>query len=295
MIPSPGKFFRNKVGTAPGLIFDHRTDLPVLIALPGVPFEMKWIWENGVQDFLIETFDPKPQEYIQFFVSGIPESSLAELLEPWEKSLNPQWQLAYLPSPGIIKLRLFKPSDDLSLFNQRIDELQHILGKFLVGQGDLSIEEILVKKLTENHLTLSTAESCTGGKIAHQITSIPGASNVFKGGIVAYDNMVKIELLGVSPHTLHQFGAVSQEVAEQMAVGVLRRMQSDLAIATTGIAGPSGGTPEKPVGTVWIAVATRQTVFSQKYIFTTLRDVNITRTSNTALSWLLNLIQSLKI
>ncbi len=293
LVPEPGNYVRNKVGTAPGLIFDSCNDLPVLIALPGVPFEMQWLWENGVDQYLRSQFDVCPNEFDQFFVAGIPESELAVKLQSWENTLPKEWQLAYLPSPGIIKLRLSRPKDNTPMYWQRIEELRILLGNLLVGEGDLTLEALVAKELTERRLTISTAESCTGGKLAHLLTRVPGASSFFKGGMVAYANEVKTNFLNVELKLIEDFGAASQAVAEKMALETQTIFQTNIAIATTGIAGPTGGTPEKPVGTVWIAIAINGKVDSQKFVFTTLRDVNITRTCNTALALTLAKIKNL--
>lgn len=293
LVPQPGNYVRNKVGTAPGLIFDSRNDLPVLIALPGVPFEMQWLWGNGVEQYIKSKFKLSPNEFDQFFVVGIPESELAVKLQSWENSLPKKWQVAYLPSPGLIKLRLSRPKNNDQIYWQRIEELKQILGTLLVGEGDLPLEVLVAKELTEKRFTISTAESCTGGKLAHLLTSVPGASSFFKGGIVAYANEVKTNLLNVEPKLIEEFGAVSRNVAERMALEAQALFRTNIAIATTGIAGPTGGTPDKPVGTVWIAIAVNESLFSQKFVFSTLRDVNITRTCNTALTLTLAKVKSL--
>ena len=219
--------------------------------------------------------------------SGIGESILAEKLQDWEKLLPQYISLAYLPSPGRVKLRLTARVEDENIGKVKIkslvSQLYPLIGEYIYGEEDKLPEEILGEMLLSKKSSISVAESCTGGRIGHLITSISGSSAYFNGGVIAYSNEVKMNLLGVKENLLMEYGAVSQEVVEQMALGVKQTLNSDYSIATSGIAGPTGGTKEKPVGTVWIAIAGPFGVESQKYFFGEIRDKNIQRASNTAL------------
>jgi len=212
-------------------------------------------------------------------VFGYSESDLAIKIADWEKNLPENIHLAYLPNYGIVKLRLSGTSDNLlSLefsLNQQIDALTLILGNAIVAYEDLPMEQVVAKLLLSQEKTVVTAESCTGGNIAHRFTSHSGSSDYFKGSVVAYDNEVKINLLGVSTDDLEKFGAVSQPVVEQMAAGVRRLLNADIAVATSGIAGPTGGSPEKPVGTVWIAACSEEKLVSKLFHFSNTREQNI--------------------
>ena len=291
-VPEKATVIQNYAGTAPCTWFDR--DEKVLVSMPGVPFEMKWLMENEVLPRLKNKFHR--DVYIKhrtISVSGIPEAALAIKLTDFENNLPPFMKLAYLPQSGIIRLRLSAycesekiAEDTISSLHQQLKEIVQI---YLIADLDKNIEVSIGEKLRAKGLTVGTAESCTGGAIAALLTSVPGSSDYFRGSIIAYSNEIKHRLLGVSNNDLAQFGAVSKQVVEQMAQGALLALGCDNAIATSGIAGPSGGTTEKPVGTVWIAVASKDTVVSRKFLFTTVREQNIQRTVNTALIMLLNL------
>jgi nicotinamide-nucleotide amidase len=222
---------------------------------------------------------------------GLPESRLAEVLENWENNLPEFISLAYLPSPGLIKLRLTAKGVNKSLLESEIAEqvrkLETIIPELICGYDSEKLEELIGKELIKLGKTLSTAESCTGGNIAHLITSISGSSEYFKGSIVAYSNDIKEILLHVNNSTIVNYGAVSKEVVEQMAKGVCKVLNTDFSIATSGIAGPTGGTKEKPVGTTWIAVSNGTKVISKLHIFGDQRERNIQRATLTALNMLL--------
>jgi nicotinamide-nucleotide amidase len=230
---------------------------------------------------------------------GLPESKLAEVLEKWENDLPESISLAYLPSPGLIKLRLTGKGENKETLEQEINkgitELQNIIPELIVGYDSEKIEDLLGQKLRKLDKTLSTAESCTGGNIAHLITSISGSSDYFKGSVVAYSNEIKQDVLGVNKSDIDTYGAVSKQVVEQMALGVCKVLNTDFAISTSGIAGPNGGTKEKPVGTTWIAVANNSGIYSKKYIFGDQRERNIQRASLTALNMLQKLILGKKL
>ena len=247
----------NKVGTARGMWFE-KDDL-VVISLPGVPFEMIHLMEKQVMPRLIEKYQTKPLKYRTIMTIGIGESYLADMICSWEDALPKDMSLAYLPQYGSVRLRIScsdtNPDSSLQRINAEIDKVLPIIQDYVYGYDDITMQEVLGQILLENKATLATAESCTGGYISHLITSIAGSSAYFKGSIVAYANKVKEEQLNVDPQNITKYGAVSEEVVKQMAEGARRALHSDYAIATSGIAGPSGGTQEKPVGTVWIAVS----------------------------------------
>jgi cinA-like protein len=258
MVPDSCKVIPNELGTAPIMWFEK--DGRVLVAMPGVPFETKRALTHVVPA-LLEHFGEHPViRHRHFTVTGICESSLAQVLESWEDSLPEGMHLAYLPNPGYIRLRLDAVGCDEEAVEQeldaRVDALLPMLGENLIYQGDFSPERMLMKRLGERGFTMATAESCTGGNVAHRMTMLPGVSEVFRGGVVAYDNDVKHRVLGVEEDVLASLGAVSEPVVKQMAEGACRVLGADVAVATSGIAGPGGATPGKPVGTVCIAVAT---------------------------------------
>lgn len=295
-VPAVCRILQNGHGTAPGLWFEKKGT--VFIALPGVPFEMKFLITEKVIPELLQKFSPATIVHKSVLVHGIPESHLSDRLENWEHGLKTSGlKLAYLPQPGIIKLRISYAginNEHISeIIQNHLDELRKIIPDNIFGYDDDSIEQIIGELLTERGATVSAAESCSGGKIASMITSVPGSSQYFKGSVIAYANDVKIHLLNVKPANISKLGAVSREVAEEMAIGSLHLFHSDYSVATSGIAGPDGGTPEKPVGTVWIAVASKHGAVSEKFVFGKSRETNITRTSVTALNMLMKIIKGL--
>ena len=278
----------NKMGTAPGMWFEQNGK--VLVAMPGVPYEMKGLMEDVIpmlqKRFLMDSIVHKTM-----LTYGIPESMLAERIAEWEDSLPKHLKLAYLPSPETgVRLRLSAYGGNQEQLEKEIDsefkKLEPLLGSNIYGWGEESLESAIGKLLKNKGKTVSTAESCTGGRIASLITRIAGSSAYYKGSVVAYDNSVKQRQLGVKEESLIKCGAVSRQVVEEMAKGVKEALQTDYAIATSGIAGPDGGTAEKPVGTVWIAVATPTKVISQKQQFSNNREHTITRSSAIALNML---------
>lgn len=285
MVPKDCTIIRNPVGTAPILWFNRQGKM--LVAMPGVPSEMQQAMEHEVIPRLKQQFATGVILHKTILVGQLPESVLAERIAQWEEQLNPALTLAYLPSPATVRLRLTAKGDDAQELSQLIEaavaELQPLIGEYIYGSGEVQPQTEIGRILTQWHQTLSVAESCTGGYMAHLLTGVPGSSCYFKGGIVAYSNEVKIGLLGVEPAVLERHGAVSQPVVEQMALGAQRALQTDYAIATSGIAGPSGGSVDKPVGTVWMAWATPEGVFSKKFQFGTIRERNILRSGETAL------------
>lgn len=288
LVPDVAQVIRNKNGTAPGTWFEKEGK--IVVSLPGVPYEMKAMMEHEVIPSLKKRFELPHIIHQMVYTQGVPESQLAEMLEDWENNLPQSIKLAYLPSPGRVKLRLSMEGKDKkkleqTLENQLID-LQSIIGKFIFSFSESELEVVIGNLLREKQQTLATAESCTGGYIAHLITKVSGASDYFKGAIIAYANETKINQLNVNANDIEQFGAVSQQVVEQMATGVREQLKTDYGIATSGVAGPLGGTPEKPVGTVWIAVASVKGVKSKLFQLGKERDINIERSAVAALGML---------
>jgi nicotinamide-nucleotide amidase len=289
---------KNLLGTAPGMWFEKpapgREGKCVFISLPGVPFEMKALLENEVLPRLKISFRPLAVLHRTILTQGVGESFLSEQIENWETHLPEDLHLAYLPQPGIVRLRLTGQGEDELLLRNRMEEeivkLKSLIPGYIFGEGDDTLESVTGMLLKEKGVTLSTAESCTGGYIAHLITRIPGSSGYFKGSVVAYSNEIKVKVLGVPETTLAEHGAVSEEVVREMAVNIRNRFHSDFSIAVSGIAGPEGGTAEKPVGTVWIAIAGPKGVQATKYLFGDHRERNIRRAALQALNLLRKMI-----
>ena len=266
MVPSSCRVIQNQVGTAPLMWFER--DGKVLVSMPGVPFEMQAMMEREVIPQLLAHFNNGEDiEFRTMVVTGIIESALAMRLDGFERNLPQGIHLAYLPEPGLIRLRLTGNSTDAATLNADMErltlELHAILGDHIIADGDKRLPQILGDRLRQRGLTLSTAESCTGGNIAHQITGIAGSSDYFKGAIVSYANEVKMSLLDVSEQDIIDHGVVSEPVVRQMVQGACSSLGTDCAIATSGIAGPGGGTPTKPVGTVWMAAKCGDRIIAQ--------------------------------
>ncbi len=288
-VPDNCHVINNLNGTAPGMLF-QTSEGKVVVSLPGVPFEMIAMIQNGVIPWIKEHFEIPVILNKTFLTTGIAESVLAERLISFEKNLPSNFSLAYLPSPAIVKLRLGVQGDKLEFIRNEFEsyskQLENNLGENLFGYNDDTLESVVGVLLKNNNFTLSTAESCTGGNIANLITSVSGASEYFKGSIVAYSNEVKMNILGVNKDDLDKFGAVSEQVVTQMADRVKKLLNTDFAIATSGVAGPTGGSPEKPVGTVWIAIASPTNTSAIKINVGNHRGRNITRSSLAALNLL---------
>jgi nicotinamide-nucleotide amidase len=293
MVPEKATLIPNRVGTAPVTWFDKEGK--VVVSMPGVPYEMKEVMSTEIIPRLKQRFNTPEIIHKTILVRGIPESALAIRIADWENNLPEYLRLAYLPNFNLVKLRLsavtFRPAEVREVIGKKVKELENLLQEAILADEDLPAEYLIVKWLTEQKRSLSTAESCTGGTVAQRISSIPGSSVVFQGSVVAYSNEVKKNLLGVDPQLLEAHGAVSREVAEAMATGVRGKLQTDYSIATTGIAGPGGGTDEKPVGLVWIAIATDRGVMSKEYRFNLNRQLNIERTTQTAMLLLLDQVR----
>ena len=288
-LPANAVYIQNDWGTAPGMWFEHQER--VYVSLPGVPFEMKHLMTNRILPKLTEHFQTPIIKHKMIRTVGIGESFLAERIEAWEDALPSHIKLAYLPSFGGVKLRLTATGNDNAVLDRELDEqVQNVLPlirKNVFGFDSDELETVVGKLLKERNLTLSAAESCTGGYVSAQITKVPGSSAYFWGGVVSYSNDVKVSQLGVKPETLEQFGAVSEETIRQMAEGVRRTLGTSVGIATSGIAGPDGGTPDKPVGTVWIACSTDQRTVTRLLKLGQYRDQNIQLTT----TYLLNLLR----
>jgi len=290
MVPENCTVIQNAAGTAPITWFEK--DEKVIVSMPGVPLEMKKVMSDEIIPRLQQHFKTPSVMHKTVQVYGIPESQLAIKLTDWENALPEYLHLAYLPNFGIVKLRLSGVAEDaLKLdfaMNQQIKSLTHILGDSIFAFEDKPIEIILSDKLREKGLTISTAESCTGGNIAHRLTLIAGSSDYFKGSVVAYHNDVKKNVLGVSADDLESYGAVSQQVVEQMVSGVQKITQTDLAVAVSGIAGPTGASEEKPIGTIWISVYSRSGIISRKFQFGNYNRENIIERSTLAALMMVN-------
>ena len=276
----------NDVGTAPGLWIEHQQIKYVF--LPGVPFEMKFLVTNRILPKLIDV-QREAVAHRHIITIGLGESFLAREIADIEESLPEAIKLAYLPKLGLVRLRLTQIGESENSIDYFHNLLIERLGRHVVSNSDISLEQAIVESFTQRGLKLATAESCTGGGIASSITSIPGSSSIFDCGIVAYHNTVKQNLLGVDPKVLEQYGAVSEQSVIQMAEGVKKLAYADYAIASSGIAGPGGGTPEKPVGTVWIAVSGKNKTISRLFNFKNSREINIERSIAQALAMLWNL------
>jgi nicotinamide-nucleotide amidase len=279
----------NRNGTAPAMWFERNGK--ILVSMPGVPFEMKAIM-NDVIPMLGSYFNLKTVYHKTLLTYGIPESILSEQIKEWEISLPEHLHLAYLPNPesGVrLRISAYNINDKNSLIKEidcYFDSLRKILKTAVYGENNDNLATSVGKILQQKHAMLAIAESCTGGRIASMITANAGSSKYFAGSFVAYSNAVKIKTLGVNASDMEKHGAVSEQVVCQMAQGARIALNADYAVATSGIAGPDGGSIEKPVGTVWIAIATPQKIVAQKHVLAKLRDVNISRASAIALNML---------
>jgi nicotinamide-nucleotide amidase len=284
MLPVGARIYLNKLGTASGMHFEHHGIH--FISMPGVPYEMKHLMEDYVIPFVQRELETSPILHRTLLTTGAPESVLAERLDAFENQLPPDIKLAYLPSPGLVKLRLTargRRTDLEAQLEERFAELSHLLADVAFGSEAQSLEEIIGKMLLELGHTLGTVESCTGGAIARTITAIPGSSAYFRGGIIPYHGDLKQQLLQVPKAVMMEQGQVSEPVAIQLAREGQRVLGTDWCISTTGIAGPTGATPEKPVGTVWIGIAGPGFAEARKFQFGNERGRNIQKTTLTAL------------
>lgn len=288
MVPASCKVIHNALGTAPGMWFEKNGT--IIVSMPGVPFEMKNIMEEYVLPQLSQMINGRFIIHKTILTNGIGESFLSDMISNWEDELPQYMHLAYLPSPGMVRLRLtgtgeHKPSLQLAM-NTEIEKLQNIIPQYIWGYDDDTMEALVGKLLFERKAWVATAESCTGGYIAHRLTSVPGSSAYFIGSVIAYSNEIKEKLLGVSPELLISQGAVSGQVVSKMAENCRKVLNADYAISVSGIAGPGGATADKPVGTVWVAVAGPEKTVQKLFLFGDNRERNIIKTGFAALNML---------
>lgn len=286
-VPETSRVFLNQNGTAPGMLFEKNGTK--VISMPGVPYEMEAMMENEVMPHLSEAYHLPPVLHKTILTQGIPESKLMEMIRPWEDSLDPRIKLAYLPSPGMVRLRLtealhFEEAGDY--IQRKTEELIPMLPGRIFGYDTDTMESVLMRMLEERHAKVAFAESCTGGYLAHRLTALPGSSRVYDGSVVTYGYDAKSELLGISSDLLNREGAVSEPVVVQMAEGVKKMFGTAYSISTSGVAGPDGGTAEKPVGTVWIAVSGPSGTVAKRFRFMGNRVRNIQMTMLTAFNML---------
>lgn len=285
-IPAIAEAIDNQLGTAPGIWIERNGK--IIISMPGVPYEM--------QRMMSAIILPKlNQQHVQGVIRhrivrtiGIPESQLAEMIQDWEKNLPKDIKLAYLPTKGTVKLRLTGEGENeeliLAAIQKEIDSLLPLINKYVYGFDDEEIEQAIGRLLSERNCTISTAESCTGGYLAHKITSVSGSSAWFQGGMIPYSNEVKNKQLDVPKEMLETYGAVSENVVKALAENVRKKFNTDVGLSVSGVAGPSGGSKKKPVGTVWIAYADHEKTVAKKFHFTQDRMLNIQYTATAALN-----------
>lgn len=287
-IPACCEPLPNPNGTAPGMWFEK--DGKLLVSVPGVPYEMKSLFEDHILSRLASMINGDVIIHKTVLTQGVGESFLAELIAGWEDNLPSNIRLAYLPQPGIVRLRLTATGNDKigleKMLTNQIEQLKKIIPDIIFGYDSDTLEQVIGELLKKSGATICTAESCTGGYLAHMITRVSGSSAYFKGSVIAYSNELKTSLLGVDPMLINEHGAVSREVVEAMAMGARKKLKTSYALSTSGIAGPTGGTPEKPVGTVWIALAGPKGVESRHFLFGSHRERNIHITALAALNML---------
>ncbi|MHA4895043.1 competence/damage-inducible protein A [Pedobacter sp. PWIIR3] len=289
-VPDGCVVIQNKNGTAPCMWFEQ--DSNIIVSMPGVPFEMMYLMEEEIIPRLKKVLNLPFIVHKTILTANIGESFLAAEIEPVEDQLPSHIKLAYLPKLGQVRLRLSGTGDDEEILKEEVElharQLIALIKPYVVIEDDVALEKAVLDVMESKRFTLSTAESCTGGYIAHLITKHPGSSIVYHGGAVVYANDLKISALGVSPETIQNFGAVSEQTVIEMANGALNKFKTDYAVAVTGIAGPGGEMPGKPVGTVWIAVASKNQTVAKVFKFGNKRLQNIERSASSALMMLLN-------
>jgi nicotinamide-nucleotide amidase len=292
-VPENCVVLQNKNGTAPGMWFEHQEK--VYISLPGVPFEMMILIEEEVIGRLKKKFNLPAIVHHTILTAGIGESFLAERIAPVEELLPSYIKLAYLPKLGQVRLRLsgygFNEATLRSEIDQYVRQINSLLLEFIITSEDKPLEKVILDFMEAHGLSLCVAESCTGGYLSHLLTQHPGSSKVFSGGAISYSNDLKQSMLGVSAETIQKHGAVSEETVREMVSGALKHYACDYAIAISGIAGPDGGTPDKPVGTIWIAVAGKTKTIAKQFLFGNRRMQNIERSAINALTLLYSLLK----
>ena len=285
-MPENAKLLFNKMGTAPGMWFEHNGK--VVVSMPGVPYEMKYLMTNEVIPKLSTQFTPRPVIHRTIQTIGEGESRIADRIEPVTDSLPDFVKVAFLPGLGRVRIRLTTTGDNeqelQQLLDEKVKEIVALIPEFVFGYGTDKLEEVVGKLLVEKGKYLTLAESCTGGYVSHRITANPGASAYFAGSIVPYSNTIKVNQLKVNPETLKEHGAVSEATVIEMVKGLLNLMGADIAVAISGIAGPGGGTEEKPVGTIWLAVGDNDKVVTRKLNLGKKRLQNIEYTGNQVLN-----------
>ncbi|MFN4123125.1 MAG: competence/damage-inducible protein A [Flavobacteriales bacterium] len=294
-VPENCTVIENKVGTAPGMWFEKNKK--VYISMPGVPYEMMEMMQKHILPALKEKFDAPTIYHRTLLTQGVGESQLAQWIASWENALPSHIKLAYLPSPGIVRLRISAMGNDKHIVKTEVDaqieKLREIIGRNIFGEGEQTLAGVIQELMIQKNLKLALGESCTGGFVAHLITSVPGSSAYFQGGVIPYQNEMKTFWLGVHEETLRQYGAVSEQVVREMAQGLKQLFQADYSIAISGIAGPGGATPDKPVGLVWVAVGTPGETIVRKLQFGNNRLRNIQMTSLSALNLLRKIVLGL--
>jgi len=293
-VPDVCTVIQNKRGTAPGMWFEKNGK--IFVSMPGVPNEMKGMMTDYVLPALQRHFVLPFIEHKTLLTAGIGESFLAEHIHQFEITLPQHIRLAYLPNYGMLRLRLTATGNDKNILedelNQQFSVLKELVSEWMVIDEDITLQEAVGKLLKQKNKTIGTAESCTGGYIAHLITSIAGSSDYFKGSVISYANEIKENVLHVNPETLSTEGAVSKETVHQMVQGALILLNTDYVVATSGIMGPGGGSDQKPVGTAWIAVGDREKIIAQKFWFRFDRQRNIELTATNALNMLRKFISA---
>ena len=289
LVPKKSKIIQNRVGTAPILWFEKNRK--TLVSMPGVPFEMRYAMQEEIIPRLTAQYEAKAFIKHVIYTHGVSESALAMLLNNFEEQLPSGFALAYLPGGGVIRLRLsIKGEEHLPEMDKQVEKLKNIIGNYLLIESEDSLEQVLGTILKNKGFSISLAESCSGGYLSYLFTSMPGASSYFKGGVVSYANSAKMNILNVSQSSIDKYGAVSKQVVEEMAKGAIGAFETDCAIAISGIAGPDGGTAEKPVGTVWICTICNDIIVSKQYMFGKSRENNISRSATMAVVQMLKLI-----
>ncbi len=289
MLPKACTILRNHVGTASGMWFERNGK--VFVSMPGVPYEMKHLMETGVFPKVKEQFGINELAHRTVLTHGLGESFLAEIIEDWENRVRAEGlDMAYLPSPGLVKLRITNTEGNQQIVDKYCEELYPLIPEYIFGEGIITMQETLANLLKERNATISLAESCTGGFASHLLTAIPGSSSFYEGSIICYSYDIKEKELNVPKDLLLKKGAVSEEVVEILSEEIRKKYNTNYSIAISGIAGPTGGTDDKPVGTVWISARSKNKVVSKKFSFGNNRERNISQSALASFNLLRKLI-----